>query len=722
MPRSGDGDAIIWDGIVLDVTGRKQAEDSLRASEERFRTAFLGSGVGMAVISTESRLLEVNAAFAEFLGCRPDEIVGRDKLTFTHPDDAEVTRETIRRVLASETPSPQLEKRYVRPDGRVVWGLVSLSLLRHADGSPAHLIAQVQDVTARREADALLRRSQEMLTESQTIARLGSWSYDVESGSVEWSDETFRLYEWPKELGAPSYAQHLEMFAPESRTLLTRAVEQAIRDGEPYRVELQAVLPSATTRWVEGRGWAQRDAAGRVARLTGTVQDITARVEAETALRESERRFRGVFDSMLHFIGLLSPEGTVLEFNRPALEFGGQPAEAVIGRPVWEMSWWSVTPTAREWARAAVGRACAGEVVREEVEVVCAGGVRAIVDFSLKALRDEEGRVVLVIPEGRDITARKKSEEALRASEERYRFLADSIPNLIWVSDPAGNPEMLNHRWHEYTGMTEQAAMSGRWYEALHPDDRPAVVSRWDEALAAGTPFGTEYRLHRHDGAYRWHLARAVPMKDAEGRVVRWFGTGTDVHDLREAEERVRSTLRQREVLLQEVHHRVKNNLQVICSLLRLQSRGSTDPLLLSALRESRDRVASMALVHESLYQSGDLSRVGLDEYVRKLTRSLGQSYSGAASRVRVRVDAEPIWLEIDQAVPVGLILNELIANSFKHAFPDGQPGEVVVSFGRADRGLLVLSVADDGVGMVEPFASRSGSSLGLYASHKLSA
>jgi two-component sensor histidine kinase len=196
------------------------------------------------------------------------------------------------------------------------------------------------------------------------------------------------------------------------------------------------------------------------------------------------------------------------------------------------------------------------------------------------------------------------------------------------------------------------------------------------------------------------------------------FGVTVDITERKE-EERVRAELREKEVLLKEIHHRVKNNLQIVSSLLKFQSRAIHDPAILELYRESQLRIQSMALIHEKLYQSRDLSWIDFGEYTRSLSNTLLRSYAGHAAGIRLQVDADPLALDVDRSVPCGLILTELISNCLKHAFPNGRAGEIHVGVHK-ENGRAVLSVRDDGVGMPPAFDLARASSLGLQLAASL--
>lgn len=189
----------------------------------------------------------------------------------------------------------------------------------------------------------------------------------------------------------------------------------------------------------------------------------------------------------------------------------------------------------------------------------------------------------------------------------------------------------------------------------------------------------------------------------------------SEVAERKRAEELVRASLQEKEVLLKEIHHRVKNNLQIISSLLSLQSIQIDDERLMTMFFESQNRVRSMALVHERLYQSSNLAQIEFGEYIRQLATQLFKTYQPNLGQVALKVDVQPaVALAIDEAVPCGLILNELVSNAFKHAFPGGRPGEVCLVLSCEDNERVVLQVGDNGIGFPETLDFRQTDSLGM--------
>jgi PAS domain S-box-containing protein len=230
----------------------------------------------------------------------------------------------------------------------------------------------------------------------------------------------------------------------------------------------------------------------------------------------------------------------------------------------------------------------------------------------------------------------------------------------------------------------------------------------YEQVMRTGAP-GYLEEFYPHAPLNRWFETHAYATP--EGLAV-YF---RDVTDRRQAEEKITRTLQEKEVLLREVHHRVKNNLQVICSMLRLQERNLRDDTLLDALRECRERVMAMAMLHDQLHRAKDFSNINLGEYIRNLAASIFCSYGVNSAEINLRLDVEDMPVAIDTAIPCGLLVNELVSNSLRHAFPAGRRGFVELGLHARPGGSIELTVADDGRGFPENAQAAHGRSLGLW-------
>ncbi len=334
---------------------------------------------------------------------------------------------------------------------------------------------------------------------------------------------------------------------------------------------------------------------------------------------------------------------------------------------------------------------------------------------------------------GRDVTQEHLQKDA---RNQRYvEDLAEALPLIVWTARPDGQLDYYNRSWFAYTGMTIEETRGWGWTPILHPEDRQTCVERWTEAYRTGKPYDVEVRLKRaSDGIYRWHLGRALPVRDASGSIVKWFGTCTDIDDQRRAQEALRETQQELEIrvrvrtaelatsneqktsLLQEVHHRVKNNLQMISSLVSLQARQAQCSEARENLLDIQGRVHSIALLHECLYQASDLGSVDMHDYVSRLSVVIERSYAGPTPGAHIAVVSDPLRLPLDTAVPCGLIVNELVTNALKHAFHDATPKvgqEIQIEMRRLSSDICIV-VADNGVGFADTLDPAREQTMGL--------
>jgi two-component sensor histidine kinase len=249
---------------------------------------------------------------------------------------------------------------------------------------------------------------------------------------------------------------------------------------------------------------------------------------------------------------------------------------------------------------------------------------------------------------------------------------------------------------------------------AVHPEDLAKFHDQYLEAFKRRETFQAVFRLRHRSGEYRWVVEIGKPFNDMDGRFAGYIGTCLDITEQITAEDRIRASLEEKEVLLKEIHHRVKNNLQVISSLLSLQAGSSQDPETLRLLRESHTRVKSIALIHEKLYQSPNLTQVDIQHYIRSLTEYLCTSYGLDPEKIRLRLDLEQAYLGIGTAIPCGLIINELVSNALKHAFPGDREGEIYVGLHRKGDGEYALVVKDNGIGLPEDLDFPHANTLGM--------
>jgi PAS domain S-box-containing protein len=368
-----------------------------------------------------------------------------------------------------------------------------------------------------------------------------------------------------------------------------------------------------------------------------------------------------IVESADEAIASKSLDGIVTSWNPAAETLFGYTAAEMIGRHISILA----APGREDEMPAILHRIRRGEKV-ERYETVRRRKDGSLVDISLTVspIRDEAGRVIGASKIARDITERKRAEIALRASEERFRYLADAVPDIVWTADPDGSITFANDRWFQYCGITQEQNVR-HWPElVLHPDDRERCVAQWTRALREGTEYEIEVRNRRHDGEYRWFLTRASPIRDPAGRITVWFGCTTDIHDRKQAEER-------QQALTAELSHRVKNLLTVIAVL--AERTGDRATSIEQFLEAFRGRIQALNSAQAALI-AGDWQGASLTALVHAALEPY------IVDDGRIHLELEDLPVRPDFALTLTIALHELATNAAKYGAWSSPTGRVTLS------------------------------------------
>ncbi|MCB9205096.1 MAG: PAS domain S-box protein, partial [Flavobacteriales bacterium] len=335
--------------------------------------------------------------------------------------------------------------------------------------------------------------------------------------------------------------------------------------------------------------------------------------------------------------------------------------------------------------------------------------------LSASVLKNEKGEIVGAMGVSRDITALKKAEEELRLSEERHRAIYDQAYIGIARIAKMGRFLLVNERLCSMLDYTAEELYKKTFYELALPNEVEDSLVDWDQLLSGRIKnFSREQTYVRKNGELLSANVTVSLVRDSNESPNYFVAVFEDITDRKEYEKQLEESIKEKEVLLKEVHHRVKNNMQVISSILNLQSSYIEDETALGILRESQDRIKSMSFVHESLYQSKTLSEVNFAEYIQNITRNLYHSYSRPEGGIGLNFELENIYLNLDTSIPCGLIINEVVSNSLKYAFAGREKGVIEVVFSKLSDGKLKLIISDDGIGLPDNFDIENAESLGL--------
>ncbi|MEG4342283.1 PAS domain S-box protein [Microcoleus sp. A003_D6] len=466
--------------------------------------------------------------------------------------------------------------------------------------------------------------------------------------------------------------------------------------------------------WVEGDYICIYDSHGRIAGYFGVQRDISDRKKTEAALKESEERFRQLAENIESVFWMVNVQPQEIIYISPGYEkiWGRSCADLyAYGRFFAD----SLHPEDRARVIDNLTKKIESEGEIEYRIVRPDGKIRWIRDRAFP-IRNQAGKVYRIVGIAVDITARKQAEKTIRESEERFRQLAENIQDSFWLMSAEFTDLLyLSPAYEQIWGRSREELYAEplKMMEWVHPEDKHFLEEAMGLVLQ-GESTNIEYRIFRPDGTMRWVCDRAFSIYDESGKIYRIAGIGEDISDRKLTETRIQAALREKEVLIKEIHHRVKNNMQVISSLLQLQAQYIEDESTLALFEESQTRIHSMALIHEQLYQSEHLDRIHLPPYVENLIANLYQSFGCGNTAIQFNLNVAPIYLNIETAIPCGLIINELVSNSLKYAFTKSLKGLITVKFSELNFQLFQLIIQDNGRGFPADFDVENTETLGL--------
>ena len=419
--------------------------------------------------------------------------------------------------------------------------------------------------------------------------------------------------------------------------------------------------------------------------------------------------YQAVFENSRDAIGLSQAGKHV--FVNPAYckMFGYQSNQELVGRSILDL----IAPCQRSQIQKYVKMRETGEDPPNfyETKGLRKDGSTFDMEVTVSSYLKNGGVYTLVIL--RDISEHNRALELLTESESRFRILAESAPIGIFFLDNDENCLFVNSRWQEITGLKLHEYLATGWLNLIHPEDREFVIQEWTAQLPRTGQFQLEFRFLRRTGETRWISMRVSSIANIYEDVLGFVGTLEDISERRQSENQLKSALEEREVLLREIHHRVKNNFQAIMSLLNLQMRKLKNPELKKILQISRDRIRSMALVHEQLYESQNMARIDLQKYLRQLTRELTVLYQETPN-LRIQLSLEALHVPLEQAMYCGQLFTEILANALKNAFPEPPESPEIQIVLRSAGSRIELEMQDNGIGFRPDFRIEHSTTLGL--------
>ncbi len=571
-----------------------------------------------------------------------------------------------------------------------------------------------------------LKESESRLAEAQRMAHIGSWDWNLITGEVCWSDELYHIFgRSPQESGA-TYDEFLSYVHPDDRDRVDNALKKGL-NGESVAGNYRIILGDGEERIVRTEAEVVFDEKNNPVQVKGTVQDITEIKKVEEQLKI----LANIVESSNDAIGTISLDGNITGWNQEAENVYGYSVGEVLGKPVS-----IVTPPHldKETIKLIEEIMHGKKVQHYETLRLRKDGTTIYVSITLSPVFDSYGKLIAISFISRDITERKKIEEKLRESEEKYRNIVETANEGISIVDAEERITFVNKKIEDMFGYSSEELIGGSMWDLLS-DESKTIIKQMLEKGWKNVNESFEIKFIHKDGYPVWTYTNSKSLFDKDGKFFGTMNLHTDITKRKEAEEALRNFEIARK---KEIHHRIKNNLQVICSLLDLQaekfrSRESAEDMeVLNAFIESQNRVMSIALIHEELHEGRGTDTLNFSPYLEKLVENLFQTYilENVNTSLDIKLE-ENIFFDMDTAIPLGIIVNELVSNSLKYAFSGRDYGEIQIKLYREDSAEhenkeqrvikesyggtnVILIVSDNGIGIPEDFNLEDSSSLGL--------
>jgi PAS domain S-box-containing protein len=738
---NSDGKSVRYIGIVVDITERKQVEVALRESEERYRELFESSLDGIIITDLAGNILKVNHAFEKMLGYSMEELQHLSYQQLTPSRWHESEERIVREQIFEHGYSDEYEKEYIRKDGSIFPISVRGWLSRDKQGQPRGMWGLIRDITERKQMEDKLKQSVKQYKTLGDTIPYGVWITDAEGyctfASVSFLELMDMSMEQVQKFG------WMDRLPPEDVQPATDHWLHSVHTGEDFEHEHRFRAKDGSYRNVLAIGRPVRNDAGRIIEWVGLNLDVTERRKTEEALRESEARFRTLAENSPDIIARFDRQKRHIYANPAAAEPYGRSPEKIVGKTNSELG--MSHELVKFWEGHYENVFIAGKPETMEFHYISPQGEEYY--FNTRVVPEFVGsKVSSVLAISRDITDLKEAEAKLKETldnleekvKERTEELEKAYESLKESEQGFAEAQKMAHigNW-DWNLITDEMYWSDEMYRIfgliprksrssyseilsyVHHDDRECVDNAVTRALK-GEPFAIDHRIVLASGEERTVHTLGEVIFDEENTPVRMKGIIQDITEQKKAEE----ALTKIEVVRkQEIHHRIKNNLQVISSLLDLQAETFNkredikDSEVLKAFRESQDRVISMALIHEELYKGGGFEKLNFSPYIEKLTNSLFLTYRLGNTDVSLNIDLEEnLFFDMDIAVPLGIIVNELVSNSLKHAFTGKDIGEIRIRLHREEGNdaSFILNISDNGVGIPEDIDIEDLESLGL--------
>ncbi len=693
-----------------EVAERIKAQRDLQESEKYIKN-IVNSSLDMIIASDEmGRITEFNNAAQITFGYSSREVIGR-KFDFLYASYAEFEKVSAQINKNGLYTGETLNK---KKNGEHFTSFLTASKIYSEDALVLGYVGVSRDITEVHKAQEKLRQSEELYRDLFENTTELIHSVDA-NGEILYVNTM-----WKEALG---YGEEevknkniLHFVHPQSTDRYRDAMNQVFQGQKINNLDIDFLTKDSKVILLEGNLSFKKSKEGKIVAIRGIFRDITERRRAEQTIKLSEERYRAIYDQSFLGISRIDLSGKYIQANLQMCNILGYTEKEMIAKTIYDVSFEEDIESLAKSMKELVS----GEIknITTERNHKRKDGSTVYCNLTRSIITNAGGEPEYIVSICEDITERKKTQKKINDQAAKINAIFDSSSHLIWSVDRNISLTSFNRNYSDALfnlyGKTPQIPENKKEPKIkFAPEEYHDFWNKKYEEAFRGIPQQFETRQYDKNNKLVVREIFLNPIYKDEGIIEEISGIAHDITEKKLAEEQMKESLQEKEVLLKEVHHRVKNNLQVISSIMNLQSSYIKDKYALEMLRELQNRIKSMSFIHESLYQTTAFASVKFSEYIVTLTKNLIHSYRIYSGLIELHHDVKEVFLNLDTSIPCGLIVNELVSNALKYAFPDGKKGAVWVRLNEINN-TVTLTVSDNGIGLPEKLDFRNTESLGL--------
>ena len=679
----------------------EKSQVKLKTSEEMFRSVVESAIDGIITTNIEGNVVSANESFQKMFQFSEEEVLGESvkkfipsRLRNNYDKQMEHFRRTGEHRLVGTFESVGLRK-----DGKEF--PFEISLTNWEGDGETFTTSIIRDITYRKNAE----KTQAILSAIVENSEESIIGKDLKGNILSWNSGAEEIYGYKAE---EVLGKSISLIFLQDSDELPKILDLVGHGEKIDHYQTKRVTKEGTIIDISLTISPIKDSNGNIIGASSIARNITREKKAENALAKSEAQLSLVTSNMADIICQTNKEGIYIYVSPSAKSVLGYKPMEMIGKSMFDFVHPDDVDSVMSCMNDAVGKCIAQSV---QYRYMKADGSYVWLGTKGTPISSEEGVIKGFVCNSRDITQQKNAEDALRDSEEKYRTLIESAKDPISVVDENGIFLMINKEGARSLNQ-EPPYFLGRSLRDFFPESAEKQIELIQKVFATGEGVEIEMPI-KYNEMEKWYSVSIQPLYGPDNRIHSVHVISRDITDIKETQIKLEQALKDKDMLMKEIYHRVKNNLMVISSLLNLQSRYIKDEEARGIFKESQERAHSMALIHERLYRSTDLKHIDFGDYIRTLAMDLFRTYVADPARVQLELEVEDVMIDINTAIPLGLIINELVSNSMKHAFPNTKSGEIRVEF-KEDRNNCVLEVSDTGVGFPSDIELGKTDSLGL--------